>query len=136
MKKILEVLKSPIGAALAMLLVLGGYGVIHAGPEVVMSVVNWASATTDANVFKQQINSNGQLEFYENANLNAPVLQIDDNSGSLAPVSRTSAQLTLLTPPRAGAMVFNSTIVGICQSSGTGQGAWVISAASTTRCIS
>lgn len=89
-------------------------------------------SSTGLPAWQARVNSSGQLEFDENTNINGAVLTVDDNDGSLALRSRTSAQIQALAPSAAGELLINSTANIVCKSTGTGIGAWVVVIASRT----
>lgn len=114
---------------------LAGIAFATTGPTISAQVARWVRGATT--VWTTTVNSANQLVFRENVAINANVLSLDDNTGTLILRTRTSAQIQALASP-IGAIVFSSTLASLCFSSAAAEGtsgAWVLPSTGTTASI-
>jgi hypothetical protein len=91
-------------------------------PEGDLGVLRLLSSGTVA--WRVEVVSNA-LQFTDNVTSGLKQFRIFPNNGGVALNSRTNAQLATDTPGAVGALVYNSTTLTLCTSSGTTGGAWV-----------
>lgn len=106
--------------------------VAAAAPLVVSKATRFVIMNGAANAWQVDRNSSGQLVVTSNSGANGAVLTIDDLTGAVLPRARTSAQIITMTPSAAGEVLFNSTVAGVCMSTGTTIAAYVYVSSYTT----
>ena len=117
---------------LAVAAVIGLAVAAVAAPLTISAVNRLVLKSGASQAYTVSVNSSGQLVVLENLNVKAPVITVDDGNGTMILRSRTSAQIAAMTPTVAGELIFNSSVVGLCVSSGTTGSAYVYISSYTT----